>query len=167
MYFYYRENLYKENSVICFIKKHVWIDPSDKNHANSLRKKDEFIEYVKRYTDNANDPFYEFKTKDEYRKWFVFDYPQAYRVRWILCELLSSDKSKNADFKIKDLLDALCDYDFLKKIEDKTSQASVELAYTFLESFGIKQKSNVVYKYAYPFTEADEIQQNLFMLNNC
>lgn len=166
MYFYYRENLYKENSVICFIKKHVWIDPSDKNHANSL-KKDEFIEYVKRYTDNANDPFYEFKTKDEYRKWFVNDYPQAYRVRWILCELLSSDKSKNADFKIKDLLDALCDYDFLKKIEDKTSQASVELAYTFLESFGIKQKSNVVYKYAYQFTEADEIQQNLFMLNNC
>ena len=107
------------------------------------------------------------RQKMSIEKWFVNDYPQAYRVRWILCELLSSDKSKNADFIIQDLLDALCDCDFLKKIEDKASQASVELAYTFLESFGIKQKSNVVYKYAYPFTEADEIQQNLFMLNNC
>lgn len=47
MYFYYRENLYKENSVICFIKKHVWIDPGNKNYANSL-KKDEFIECEKK-----------------------------------------------------------------------------------------------------------------------
>lgn len=165
MYFYYRENLYKENSVICFIKKHVWIDPSNKNYANSL-KKDEFIEYVKKYTDNANDPFYEFKTKDEYRKWFVNDYSKASRVRWILSELLSADKSKNIEFTIKNLLDALCDCDFLEKIEDNTSQASVELAYTFLESFGAKQKANVVYKYAYPFTEQDEIEQQIFLSNN-
>lgn len=165
MYFYYRENLYKESSIVSFIKKHVWIDPSDKNHANSL-KKDEFIEYVKKYTDDANDPFYEFKTKDEYRKWFVNDYSKASRVRWILSELLSADKSKNIEFAIKNLLDALCDCDFLEKIEDNTSQASVELAYTFLESFGAKQKANVVYKYAFPFTEQDKIEQQIFLSNN-
>lgn len=152
MFFYYRENLYKENSIVSFIKKHVWIDLGDKNHANSL-KKDEFIEYVKKYTDNANDPFYEFKTKDEYRKWFVNDYSKASRVRWILSELLSADKSKNVEFTIKNLLDALCDCDFLEKIEDNTSQASVELAYIFLQSFGSKQKANAIYKYVYPFTE--------------
>ena len=166
MYFYYRENLYKESSIISFIKKHVWIDLCDKNHANSL-KKDEFIEYVKKYTDDANDPFYEFKTKDEYRKWFINDYSKASRVRWILSELLSADKSKNIEFTINNLLDALCDCDFLEKIEDNTSQASIELAYTFLKSFGANQKANVIYKYAYPFTKMDEIEQQIFLSNNC
>lgn len=164
MYFYYRKNLYKENSIVSFIKKHVHIDVSDRDYANSL-KKDEFIEYVKKYTDNANDSFYEFKTKDEYRKWFVNDYLKASRVRWILCELLSADKRKNTDFSIQNLLDALCDCDFLEKIEDKTSQASIELAYTFLESFSTKQKANVVYKYAYPFSEWDKIEQQIFLSN--
>lgn len=82
MYFYYRKNLYKENSVICFIKKHVWIDPSDRYYVNSL-KGEKFVEYVEQYTNNTNDPFYGFKTKDEYRKWFINDYLKAFRVRWI------------------------------------------------------------------------------------
>ena len=146
MYFYYRKNLYKENSIVSFIKKHVWIDPSDRDYVNSLEEK-KFVEYVEKYTNNANDPFYDFKTKDEYRKWFINDYLKAFHVRWILCELLSSDKSKNADFIIQDLLDALCDCDFLKKIEVKASQASVELAYTFLKSFGEKQSAKYVYRY--------------------
>lgn len=166
MYFYYRENLYKENSAICFIKKHVWIDPSDRAYVNSL-KGEKFVEYVEQYTNNANDPFYDFKTKDGYRKWFINDYLKAFRVRWILCELLSADKSKNIELTIKNLLDALCDCDFLEKIEDNTSQASIELAYTFLESFGANQKANVIYKYAYPFTEKDEIEQQIFLSNNC
>ena len=38
MYFYYREKLYKENSIVSFIKKHVWIDPSDRDYVNSLNK---------------------------------------------------------------------------------------------------------------------------------
>lgn len=88
-------------------------------------------------------------------------------MRWILCELLSADKSKNIEFIIKNLLDALCDCDFLEKIEDNTSQTDVELAYIFLESFGSKQKANIVYKYAYPFTEKDEIEQQIFLSNNC
>lgn len=166
MYFYYRNNLYKESSVFSFIKKHVWIDPSDRNYANSLNN-DEFIKYAAKVTDNANDPFYSFKSKDEYRKWFIDDYPKAWRVRWILGELLSSDKKKNIAFTVQSLLDTLCDCDFLERIEDKASQEDIEHAYTFLESFGSKQKSNILYKYAYPFTEKDEIQQHLFMLNNC
>lgn len=166
MYFYYRENLYKESSIVSFIKKHVWIDPSDRDYVNSLNKND-FIEYVEKHTDNAGDPFYDFKTKDEYRRWFINDYLKTYRVRWILCELLSADKSKNIEFTIKNLLDALCDYDFLKKIEDNTSQASIELAYTFLKSFGANQKANVIYKYAYPFTEKDKMEQQIFLSNNC
>lgn len=111
--------------------------------------------------------FYEFKTKDEYRKWFVNDYSKASRVRWILSELLSADKSKNIEFTIKNLLDALCDCDFLEKIEDKSSQTDIELTYTFLQSFGSKQKANIVYKYAYLFTEKDEIEQQIFLSNNC
>ena len=150
MYFYYRENLYKENSVICFIKKHVWIDPSDRDYVNSL-KEEKFVEYVEQYTNNANDPFYDFKTKDEYRKWFINDYLKTFRVRWVLCELLSADKSKNIEFTIKNLLDALSDGDFLETIEDKASQTDIELTYTFLQSFGSKQKANIVYKYAYIF----------------
>ena len=152
MYFYYRENLYKENSIISFIKKHVWIDPSNRDYVNSLNKND-FIEYVEQYTDNANNPFYDFKTKDEYRKWFINDYQKAWRVRWILCELLSEDKRKNTAFSIQNLLDALSDCDFLEKIEDKASQTDIELTYTFLQSFGAKQKANTVYKYVYPFSE--------------
>lgn len=166
MYFYYRENLYKENSVICFIKKHVWIDPSDRDYVNSL-KEENFVEYVEQYTDNANDPFYDFKTKDEYRKWFINDYLKTFRVRWVLCELLSADKSKNIEFTIKNLLDALSDGDFLETIEDKASQTDIELTYTFLQSFGSKQRANIVYKYAYPFTEKDEIEQQIFLSNNC
>ena len=87
-------------------------------------------------------------------------------MRWILSELLSADKSKNIEFTIKNLLDALCDCDFLEKIEDNTSQASIELAYTFLKSFGANQKANVIYKYASPFTEMDEIEQQIFLSNN-
>ena len=40
MYFYYREILYKESSIVSFIKKHVWIDPSDRDYVNSLNKND-------------------------------------------------------------------------------------------------------------------------------
>ena len=146
MYFYYRKNLYKENSAICFIKKHVWIDPSDRAYVNSLEG-EKFVEYVEQYTNNANDPFYDFKTKDEYRKWFINDYLKTFRVRWVLCELLSADKSKNVEFTIKNLLDALSDGDFLKTIEYKASQIDIELTYTFLQSFGRNQKANIVYKY--------------------
>lgn len=167
MYFYYRENLYKENSIILFIKKHVWIDPSDRDYINSL-KREKFVEYVEKYTDNANDPFYSFKSKNEFRKWFIDDYQKAERVRWCLCELLSSDKNKNIEFTIKNLLDALCDADYLEStFEDCASQNDIELTYTFLESFGAKQKANIIYKYAYPFTEADKIKQQIFMSNNC
>lgn len=57
MYFYYRENLYKENSIVSFIKKHVWIDPSDRDYLNSL-KGGKFVEYVEKYTDSAGDSFF-------------------------------------------------------------------------------------------------------------
>lgn len=165
MYFYYRENLYKENSIVSFIKKHVWIDPSDRDYVNSLER-EKFLEYVEKYTDSAGDSFFDFNSKKEFRSWFINDYQKAWRVRWVLCELLSADKSKNKDFNIQNLLDSLCDCDFLKTIEDNASQTDVELAYTFLESFGSKQKANTVYKYAYPFSEKDEIEQQIFLSNN-
>lgn len=164
MYFYYRENLYKESSIVLFIKKHVWIDPSDRDYVNSL-KGEKFVEYVEKHTDNADDSFYDFNSKKEFRSWFINDYQKAWRVRWVLCELLSADKSKNIEFTIKNLLDALSDGDFLETIEDKASQTDIELTYTFLQSFGSKQKANIVYKYAYPFTEQDEIEQQIFLSN--
>lgn len=145
MYFYYRENLYKENSILSFIKKHVWIDPTDRNYANSLNK-NEYVEYVEKYTDYAGDSFYDFKTKDEYRKCFLFDYPKSEKTYDILTELF---ELANTPLTVKDLKDSLCDVDVLEKLQKElgTDTPDIELAYTFLESFSEKQSAKCVYRY--------------------
>lgn len=139
------KNLYKENSIVSFIKKHVWIDPSDRDYVNSLNKND-FIEYVEKYTVNADDSFYDFKTKDEYRKWFLFDYSKSEKTYDILCELFDL---ANTTLTVKDLKDALCDVDVLEILQKRlgTDTPDIELAYTFLESFGDKQSASFVNTY--------------------
>lgn len=145
MYFYYRENLYKESSIVSFIKKHVWIDPSDRDYVNSS-KREKFVEYVEKYTDNAGDSFYDFRTKDEYRKWFLFDYSKSEKTYDILCELFDL---ANTTLTVKDLKDALCDVDVLEILQKRLGidTPDIELAYTFLESFGDKQSASCVNTY--------------------
>lgn len=145
MYFYYRENLYKENSVFSFCKNHVWIDPTDRNYTNSLNK-NEYIEYVEKHTDNADDPFYDFKTKDDFRKWFLFDYYKSEKTYDILTELF---ELSNTTLTVKNLKDALCDVDILEILQKRleTDTSDIELAYIFLESFSEKQSAKYVYRY--------------------
>lgn len=145
MYFYYRENLYKENSVFSFCKNHVWIDPTDRNYTNSLNK-NEYIKYVENYTDNADDLFYDFKTKDDFRKWFLFDYYKSEKTYDILTELF---ELSNTTLTVKDLKDALCDFDVLEILQKRleTDTSDIELAYIFLESFSEKQSAKYVYRY--------------------
>ena len=148
MFFYYRENLYEENSTFSFIKKHVRINSKDRDYVNTLDKNN-FVKYVETYMNVANDPFYDFKTLEEFRRWFIDDYIKASDVSWILREMISIDKRENSRFTVQDYLDTLCDGDFLESIEDDVSQESIELAYTFLETFEPMQNANTVYKYVY------------------
>lgn len=148
MFFYYRENLYEENSTFSFIKKHVRINPKDRDYVNTLDK-NSFIKYVETYMNDANDPFYDFKTLEGFRYWFINNYIKARDVSWILREMISIDKHENSRFTVQDYLDTLCDCDFLESIEDEVSQESIELAYTFLETFEPTQNANIVYKYAH------------------
>lgn len=148
MFFYYRENLYEENSTFSFIKKHVRINSKDRDYVNTLDK-NSFVKYVETYMNDANDPFYDFKTLEGFRYWFINNYIKASDVSWILREMISIDRRENLRFTVQDYLDILCDCNFLESIEDEVSQESIELTYTFLETFEPMQNANVVYEYAY------------------
>lgn len=145
MYFYYRENLYKRYSEYQFVKKDLRLDSADRKKIENLDR-EEAIEYAGNMTTLAGDDYYNFQTKDEFRKWFLFDYYKSEKTYDILSELFDL---ANTTLTVKNLKDALCDCDVLEILQKRlgTDTPDIELAYTFLESFSEKQSAKCVYKY--------------------